>query len=136
MLSDSRPNSMWRPLSAASCFVDRFGCAHVPFTGAEVLAKHLAQSQPDAVFLYIEGLEQEYKAQGYAPGAKYMHDFLREQQPAFALARQWAGIEAEVEELRTEIERLRSVAFAAIHDLEAEGLRDAARRVRRALDGR
>lgn len=85
-------------------FIDKFGEFHLPIAGAEVLAKAFAVTEPQTVLLYIEDTERAYVARGREPGERFWHDYLREKEPGFALVRQWAGHQQEVEQLREEIE--------------------------------
>jgi hypothetical protein len=50
--------------------------------------------EPQQVLLYLQGHEEELLAGGYEPGMRHRHEILGRYQPAFALARQWAGSEA------------------------------------------
>ena len=119
-----------------SAFVDRHGDLLLPFEGAMKLARAFAVAEPENVLRHIENEEVEYKARGYEPGERYYHDRLRELSPGHALVRQWAGVEKEIEELRKEIARVRSIAESAAFDLKRLGAEREARRVERALAGR
>jgi hypothetical protein len=70
------------------------------------------------------------------PGQRYLHDVLRQYLPGFAVARQWAGIEQEVEQLNKEIARLRGLVSQAAYELKALGAERKHRQLLRALDGR
>ncbi|MDX6647122.1 MAG: hypothetical protein QOK40_2849 [Miltoncostaeaceae bacterium] len=117
-------------------FVDRHGYVHLPLDGAERLARAFASAEPANVLLYIDDREEELRRGGNVPGDRYLHDVLRQYQPGWALARQWAGFDRAVEELQKEIVRLRSLVFRAAGELEDAGAEEKARRLRRALDGR
>lgn len=117
-------------------YVDRFGEMHLPVAVAEQLAHAYAAAEPEIVLLYIEDEESEYKAKGYDPGTRHYHQMLREKTPGFALARYWAGHEAEVAQLRAEVERLRRAVRAIADELEKSGHEREGWRLRRALDGR
>ena len=93
-------------------------------------------AEPEIVLMFIEDEESEYKAKGYEPGDRFWHNYLREKTPGFALARYWAGHEAEVARLREEIERLRSLVKSAADVLERSGKEPEGWRLRGALDGR
>jgi hypothetical protein len=73
-----------------AAFVDRFGTLHLPYEGAEKLARAFAAAEPETVLLYIQDQEAEYKARGYEPGERFWHDYLREKAAGHALARHWA----------------------------------------------
>lgn len=117
-------------------FVDRHGEVHLPLDGAEVLARAFAAAEPQTVLMYIEDHEQELKVGGYAAGDRYKHDLLRQYMPGFAIARQWAGHEREIEGLQKELGRLQGLVSMAAADLSALGADGKARRLRRALEGR
>jgi hypothetical protein len=55
--------------------------------------------------------------------------------PGWAVARQWAGFEQEIEQLKKEIGRLRQLLSEALHDLNDAGADSKSRRLLRALDG-
>ena len=104
-----------------AAYFDRFGELHLPVEVAEKLAHAYASAEPEIMLMYIEDFESEYKAKGYEPGKRYSHDILREETPGFALARFWAGHEAEVAQLRREIERMRELVILAAEVLKKAG---------------
>jgi hypothetical protein len=85
--------------------------------------------------MYIEDREERLRAAGFAPGQRYLHDLLRDYQPGWALARQWAGLERETEMLQREIGRMRSLVTEAAYDLEACGQERKGRRLVRPSTG-
>ena len=117
-------------------YVDRFGDMHLPVAVAEQLAHAYAAAEPEIVLMYIEDEESEYKAKGYEPGDRFWHNYLREKTPGFALARYWAGHEAEVAQLWAEIERLRALVQSAAEALERSGKEPEGWRIRAALNGK
>jgi len=117
-------------------FVDRFGQIHLPPQAAEVIARAFAAAEPEIVLMHLHDQEEELKARGYDPGERIYHRFLREYQPGHALARQWAGMEREAEELRKEIGRLRGLIAMAARDLKEAGAEQKSWRLQRALDSR
>lgn len=119
-----------------AAFVDRGGILHIPYPAAEQVAKTMAEKEPQAVLLYVQGEEEELRAKGYEPGYRSAHEVLRKWQPMFALARQWAGLKSEAELLMREIDRLRGIVNQAIWILKQSGDDSAARRLERALEGR
>jgi len=86
--------------------------------------------------MYIDDREEELKRRGYVPGDRYLHDLLRQYQPGWALARQWAGFDREVEELQKVIAGLRSLVSRAASELREAGAEDKSRRLIRTLDDR
>jgi hypothetical protein len=117
-------------------FVDRFGEVNLPLEGAEALARAFAAAEPENVLMYLDDQEEELRLSGNEPGYRYRHNLLRQYQPGFALARQWAGFDREVEELQKEIARLRSLISRASSELKAAGADGKARWLIRALEGR
>jgi hypothetical protein len=116
-------------------FRDRFGEVHVPLDGAEPLARAFAAAEPETVLMYLSDQESELKYRGYQAGDHYLHDLLRQYSPGWALARQWAGFEQEVEQLKKEIGRLRQLITRAAYELRDAGADQKSRRLLRALDG-
>jgi hypothetical protein len=127
----AEPIESLHPLS----FVDRHGILHLPYLGAERLARAFAAAEPELVLREIENHELQLKSEGYEPGNRYLHELLRDYQPSYALARQWAGLEKEIEQLRKEIERLRVLVRSATGELKSLGAERKALRIERALDG-
>jgi hypothetical protein len=127
----TEPVERLHPLS----FVDRHGILHMPYLGAERLARAFAAAEPELVLREIENHELGLKSEGYEPGNRYLHELLRDYQPSYALARQWAGFDKEVEQLRKEIERLRVLVRQAVGELKTLGGERQASRIERALDG-
>jgi hypothetical protein len=121
--------------SHRAAFVDRDEILHLPLQVAESVAKRIAQREPEAVLLYIQQHEDELLAVGYQPGMRHRHHLLRELQPAYALARQWAGSKGETELLTREIERLRGILIQTAWTLKQNGADTEARRLERALEG-
>lgn len=117
-------------------FIDRQGWANLPLEAGVALAQAFAAAEPETVLMYIEAQEQQLKAEGFAPGERHLHDYLRKWQPAFALARQWAGVAREAEMLQKEIGRLRGLVSQAAYELRAAGEERKSQRLLRALDGR
>jgi hypothetical protein len=73
---------------------------HLPLEGAKRLARAFAAAEPGNVLMCIRGQEEELMLGGNVPGDRYLHDLIRQYQPGWALARQWAGFEREVEDSR------------------------------------
>ena len=119
-----------------TAFLDRRGAYHMSLVGGERLAHAFAMAEPDTVTLHIEAQEAQLLAQGYSPGDRFWHDYLREKRPSLALARQWAGVEGELLRLTKEIERLRDLVGMAVSDLRGAGLDAQANRLARGVDGR
>ena len=117
-------------------FCDREGNVHLPIEAAEAVGRAFAAAEPETVLMSIEDDAGELKVRGYEPGERFSHDYLREESPGYALARQWAGHDQEVEQLRKEIGRLRRLVSMAEHDLRAAGKDLQATKLRRAVEGR
>jgi hypothetical protein len=81
------------------------------------------------------GLGASYRHILTVPGRKTGRLHSTPVQPGWALARQWAGFEQEVEQLKKEIARLRQLITRAAHELRDAGADQKSRRLLRALDG-
>jgi hypothetical protein len=109
-------------------FVDRHEEVHLPSCAAVIVAPSFATAEPNTVAMYLEAQEAELRAQGYIPGDRFHHEYLRTQRPGFALARQWAGFENELQTLP----RLHGLLGRAASDLRAAGAEREAWRLERA----
>lgn len=116
-------------------YVDRCDRVHLPAAEGYRMARAFASREAEAVLRYVAEVEDRLKAEGLIPGERWRHKWLREQEPAMALARSWAGHETEVQNLRIEIERLVGMVQRAVGELERAGARAAARRLSRELGG-
>lgn len=116
-------------------FRNRRGDVEMPLDGAETLARAFAAAEPETVLMYLADRESQLKHQGYRPGDHFVHDLLRQYMPGWAVARQWAGFDQEVEQLRKEIGRLRGLVSSAAYELRDAGAESKSRRLLRALDG-
>jgi hypothetical protein len=116
-------------------FRNRHGDVQMPFDAAEKLARAFAAAEPETVLMYLDDQESTLKHQGYRPGDHYLHDLLRQYTPGWAVARQWAGFDQEVDQLKKEIGRLRGLVSQAVYDLRDAGADAKARRLLRAVDG-
>jgi hypothetical protein len=116
-------------------FLDCLGNVRLPFEASVSLARSFAAAEPETVLMSIDDYEEQLRAGGYAPGERYQHRQLRNHQPAFAVARQWAGLEHQTEILRKEIGRLRGLVSQAAYELRVAGKEQKARRLLRAVDG-
>jgi hypothetical protein len=85
--------------------------------------------------MVIQDEEEQLRLSGNVPGQRYMHDVLRSHLPGFAIARQWAGFDQELEQLQKEVGRLRGLVSSAAYELRARGAEGEYRRLLRALDG-
>lgn len=117
-------------------FVDDMGNAQLTFRAAYRLATELAKREPDTVTMEVEAREEELRAGGYGPGERWQHEWLRDQRPAFALMRQWAGFSSELDRLQKEVDRVRGLLYTAALELERAGKVREARTLQRALDGK
>jgi len=105
-----RANLVGDPRNEPHAFVDRFGELHLGYASALRFAKAFAAAEPEPCLLLVEHWETELRAQGFLPGQSGDHEYLREERPAYALVRQWAG-STETELLRTEITRLQTLVY-------------------------
>lgn len=98
--------------------LDLVSRAFVSAEGRYTTSPDLTESE--LVDLYLRGIEEELKAEGFEPGNRFSHDLLRKWAPSHALVRAWSqvprGIAAE-----NEITRLRSVVSQAVRFLRDAG---------------
>ena len=80
--------------------------------------------------------EAKLGAGGVEPGEKWQLDYLRELGPAFALVRQWVGIEEHRLAQEKELDRLRELVWRAVWDLRRLGHDAEAATLERGLGGR
>lgn len=97
------------------------------------VALAFAQAEPETVNLYLDMEEQELLQKGYASGERYLHKWVLEQKPAWALARSWANKGGSRDHLREEMERLRGLVHQAVRELREAGRERVAARLERAL---
>ncbi|MFL6239309.1 MAG: hypothetical protein ACJ735_07475 [Actinomycetes bacterium] len=116
-------------------FLNRRGVLHVRGNTVLAFARAFAAAEPEAVNLYVDQEEQEYRSRGYEIGGSYLHKIMLENGPAYALARQWAGGDQSREYLQNEIRRLRELVQRAVADLRRHGDDSAAGKLERALGG-
>ena len=115
---------------------DRHGHVHLPLDAVVRIAQAFAAAEPKTVTAFLDDEEEELRLKGNLPGARSYHDYLRRLGPAHALARRWAGLDQEAEQLRREIARLRLLVSSAAYDLKAGGHDQKSARLLRALEGR
>jgi hypothetical protein len=99
------------------------------------LAEAFSRAEPSTVTMYLDSVENEYRARGFQPGDTFWHDYLRENGPAIAVARLWAGGQQARDHHMAEAERLRNLVADAIRTLRAAGHEVEATRLQRALTG-
>lgn len=123
------------PLDADVCnYVDRAGRWHLSFDTALQAAKGFAAQEPALVDLYCSDEEEKYRAQGYEPGNRYVHDMLRLYAPAWALIRSWMQQPSRTAD-QQEIERLRQLIQRTAYTLKNLGHPREAAELQRALQG-
>lgn len=116
-------------------FIDRHGVRHVAWGDLERIAHALCLAEPETVLTCIEQEERTLAASGRLPGEGYMLDHLRSRGPAFALIRQWVGVEQERLATHKELDRLRQLVWRAIWELRRHGNDRSAATIERALGG-
>jgi hypothetical protein len=108
-----------------------------PFSHALVLARALAAAEPQRVFLTIDTAEAEWRQQAREPGKSYLVELINEYSPAWALVRQWAGMDAAVAAREAEIARLERLLNQVMWELRRPEVDPdrLAERIRRGLAG-
>jgi hypothetical protein len=140
-VSPERARRLWRRASLpgtpdhhALAYTDRHGQMNLPYETALEFARAFAAAEPEPCLHYIQEWEDRLRAEGYEPGQRYRHSFLRELRPAHALVREWAQ-EGELQLLSEQNTRLRRLLLEAIAALRHAGHELQANRIDRALHG-
>jgi hypothetical protein len=108
---------------------------NLPYETALEFARAFAAAEPEPCIHYIAEWEDRLRAEGYEPGQRHRHGFLRGLRPAHALVRQWARA-GELDLLAAENTRLRRLVGEAAAALRNAGCGQQADRIDRALLGR
>lgn len=130
-------------------FLDRHGTYFAPWPVARRIAMRVAECYADRVLAAIDQKESELQEQAvhgewveWSKGRSFeippekCAERLRDEEPVFALVREWCGQPAnerfdEVVALRAEVKRLRSVIVETATRLDTEGLAREAARLRK-----
>jgi hypothetical protein len=123
----------WEP---STSYVDRAGMSHIDFRAALQLAKAFAAAEPATVILRVETEERQYTARVREPGESYLLDRVEEWRSAWALCREWAGVNSALAEKDHEIERLRRILDDVRWEARRQGLDELARKIEWKLKGR
>lgn len=137
-----RAQRLWRraaldgaPDQHPLAYTDRHGLMHLPYETALQFAQSFAAAEPEACIHYIQEWEDRLRAEGYEPGHRHSHGFLRQQRPTYALVREWTQA-GDLGLLRQENTRLRQLLQQALGALRQAGDERSANRIDRALLGR
>ena len=141
-VSPERARRLWRraglpgtPDCHPLAYTDRHGQMNLPYETALEFARAFAAAEPEPCIHYIQEWEDRLRAEGYEPGQRYRHGFLRELRPAHALVREWARA-GDLDLLGEENTRLRRLVSEAAGALRQAGHEQQANRIDRALHGR
>ena len=137
-----RAQRLWRRAGLAGgpgrhplAYTDRHGRLNLPWETALQFAQAFAAAEPESCIHYIQEWEDRLRAEGYQPGNRLSHTFLRQMKPAHALVREWTH-QGELELLRAENTRLHQLLEQALAALRRVGDEPSANRLGRALQGR
>ena len=111
----ARAGFMW-PRSSIS-YTDRFGIRHYPWGIALELAKAFAAAEPNTVLMHIEVDERRWEIETREMGGSHILPMLEHYRAAWAIIRDWAGLDSERARLEAEIERLRELIDKAVWSL-------------------
>ncbi len=114
-------------------YIDRYGTIHVPFDEAVELAKAFCAAEPSTVLPRVETTEREWSIKASQPGNEYVVGLLSEYRAAWALVRQWAGLDAAIAEREKHVQHLERLVWDAIYALQKAGLESEAHRLRRVV---
>lgn len=122
------------PAEESLAFVTRHGHLTLPYMAAYRFAVAFAAKEPEPCLMEVATEEDRYRAEGYTPGQRYMHQLFIERSPSWALVRQWAS-QSYRDLLAEQVRRLSTVLDQAISTLEALGAIREANHLRRAQHG-
>ena len=114
-------------------YTDRSGIIHVPYSDALEIAKKFCMAEPNVILAKIEAVEREWTQESSRPGGEYLVDLLNEYRAAWAIIRQWTGLDPAIAQREKYIEQLERLVWDAIYALQKAGADDEAGRLRRAL---
>lgn len=116
-------------------YVARDGKIHAPFDEALELARAFCAAEPNTVLVGVESTEREWSEKAGRPGGEYMVGLLNDYRAAWAIIRQWTGLDPAIAAREAQIQRLERLVWDAVYALQKAGLDAEARRLRRALGG-
>ena len=126
-VAPERAHRLWRragldgaPDQHPLAYTDRHGQLQLPYQTALQFAQAFAAAEPEACIHYIQEWEDRLRAEGYEPGHRHSHSFLRQLRPSHALVRQWTQA-GDLELLRQENTRLRQLLQQALAALRQAG---------------
>jgi hypothetical protein len=141
IVSPERARRLWRraglpgmPDHDPLAYTDRHGQMNLPYETALEFARAFAAAEPEPCIHYIQEWEDRLRAEGYEPGQRYRHSFLRELRPAHALVREWTRA-GDLALLGKENTRLRRLVSEAAGALRQAGHEQQANHIDRALHG-
>jgi hypothetical protein len=119
-------------------YTGRDGQVYVPYDDSAQLAQRFCAAEPTTVLLHIESTEREWSSDVQYHRESYLVKLLNEYRAAWALIRQWAGLDAAVALRERRIQELERLVWDAIYALQKAGddraaakLRDAVQTTRR-----
>jgi hypothetical protein len=115
-------------------FVDRHGKIHAPFDQALELARAFCAAEPGTVLVGVEATERKWTRDATEPGNDHLVGLLNEYRAAWAIVRQWAGLDAIIAQRDAEIQLLHRLIWDAIYALQKAGADAEASRLRRAIE--
>ncbi|MBN2113954.1 MAG: hypothetical protein JW785_07505 [Acidimicrobiia bacterium] len=128
-------------LSLKGFLATAYGTALLPFAEAVRLVVAFAGAEPATVHTHIDVLQREYETEVAEAGRGYLEPLVNRWRAGWAVARQWAGRDAELAARDREIKRLRDIISQHIFDLRLHCLTcgapgGLAAKLERALRGR
>jgi hypothetical protein len=122
--------------NSPAAYIDRRGELHLPFDEAVELARRFCAAEPAPPLAKAESVERKWAEEARHPDGDYLVGLLNEYRAAWALVRQWAGLDAAVAEREAQIRKLERLVWDAIYMLQKAHLDDEASKLRRALERR
>lgn len=116
-------------------YVDAEDRRHLTFAAALHLARAFAAAEPSTVLLHIDTVERRYVVEASEVANGYLVPLVERWRAGWALARQWAGSDAQLARAEAETERLRRIVTRTMWDLRTAGQDDLAGKIERQLRG-
>lgn len=114
-------------------YTDREGFVHVPLDTALDLARKFCTVEPAAVLADVEATERKWSLKVTTSDGEYLVSLLNSYRAAWALIRQWCGMDAAIASREGRIAALEKLVWDAVYALQKAGLDNDADKLRRKL---
>lgn len=114
-------------------YTDREGFIHIPLDAALTLARKFCAAEPAAVLADVEATERKWSLKATTSDGDYIVPLLNSYRAAWALLRQWCGMDAAIASRESRIAALEKMVWDAVYALQKAGLDNESDRLRRKL---